>query len=151
MRLCAVAAASSLAALVVAPPAGAVIVVQQGIAGIRIGMTQAKVRAKLGKPRSFKHGTNEFGKYTELRYRGLRITFQGDRTVTSIWTSSPRERTARGIGVGSTRAAVRARVEGVRCGRGHCFVGRFLPGRRVTDFFLRNGRVSAVVVGFVID
>lgn len=150
MRLRAI-AATALAALVLAPPGGAVIVVQNGIAGIRLGMTQAAVRAKLGKPRSVQHGRNEFGSFTQLGYRGLRVIFQGNRTVTAIRTTSPSERTPRGIGVGSTRAAVRARVAGVRCAAGHCFVGRFLAGRRVTDFLLRNGRVSAVVVGFVID
>ena len=150
MRLRAVAVAS-VASLVLAAPAGAVLVVQQGMAGIRLGMTQAKVRAKLGKPVSVMRGSNEFGRYTELRYRGLRVTFQGNASVTAISTTSRRERTARGIGVGSPVTAVRARVAGVRCTRGHCLVGKLLPGRRATDFFLRKGRVSAITVGFVID
>jgi hypothetical protein len=132
-------------------PAGAILVLQRGMAGIRLGVTQAKVRAKLGKPTSLKRGSNDFGRFTELRYPGLRVTFQGNTTVTAISTSARRERTARGIGVGSTRAAVRARVPGVRCETGHCFVGAFLAGRRVTDFRLRNGRVSAITVGFVLD
>lgn len=144
-------AAALLASLALAAPAGAVLVVQQGMAGIRLGMTKAEVRAKLGPPVATKHGSNDFGTYTELRYSGLRVTFQGNRTVTAISTSARRERTRRGIGVGSTKAAVRARVAGIRCERGHCFVGKFLPGHRVTDFFLRNGRVSSITVGFVID
>jgi hypothetical protein len=143
--------AALVAALILAAPATAVLVPQRGMAGIRLGMTQAKVRAKLGKPASVKHGSNDFGNYTELRYRGLRVTFQGNANVTAIWTGSRHERTARGIGVGSTVAAVRARVPGVRCTRGHCFLGKFLPGKRVTDFFLLKGRVSAITVGFVID
>ena len=46
-------------------------------------------------------------------------------------------------------------MAGVRCrtesGFRHCFVGRFLPGRRVTDFRIKAGRVTSVDVGFVID
>jgi hypothetical protein len=46
-------------------------------------------------------------------------------------------------------------VPGVKCrtelGFGHCFLGRFEPGKRVTDFHLRSGKVTRVVVGFVID
>ena len=49
----------------------------------------------------------------------------------------------------------RAKVRGVHCrtesGFRHCFVGRFLPGRRVTDFRIKLGRVTSVQVGFVID
>ena len=57
--------------------------------------------------------------------------------------------------VGSTKAEVVAKVHGVRCrnesGFKHCFVGKFLPGLRVTDFFLRKGKVSAITVAFVLD
>ena len=70
-------------------------------------------------------------------------------------TTSPLEQTASGVGVGSTKAQVKAGVPNVTCknesGFKHCFVGEFLPGRTVTDFRLRNGRVSAVSIGFVID
>ena len=60
-----------------------------------------------------------------------------------------------GVGVGSSEGQVPAKVAGVRCrtesGFRHCFVGRFLPGKRVTDFRIRRGRVTSVQVGFVLD
>ena len=150
-----VAAASVLVALVSAAAAAAAIEPQRGIAGVRLGMTKAQVRATLGAPRSAVHGSNEFGSFTVYRYRGLRITFQGNRTLTDLFTTRPTERTARGVGVGSTEGQVRAKVAHVRCrseaGLRHCFVGRFLPGRRVTDFRIKHGRVTSVDVGFVVD
>ena len=75
--------------------------------------------------------------------------------MTAVWTTGTKERTARGIGVGSTRAQVLLLVPGARsesqAGYVHCVVGSFEPGRRVTDFRLSNGRVTRVTVGFVID
>ena len=74
MRL---AAACVLAVLASAAAASAAIVPQRGIAGVRLEMTKAQVRAVLGAPRRAVHGSNEFGSFTIYRYRGLRITFQG--------------------------------------------------------------------------
>lgn len=83
------------------------------------------------------------------------MTFQGRERVTNITTTGRRERTSRGVGVGSTERAVRTRVRNVRCetvaGSRSCHVGSFRPGRRVTDFKIRRGRVYEVVIGFVID
>jgi hypothetical protein len=145
----------AVVALVCAAAASAKIVPQRSIAGVRLGMTKAQVRATLGAPRRAIHGSNEFGSFTQFRYRGLRVTFQGDVRVTDVFTTRTTERTARGIGVGSTESQVKAKVAGVRCrtesGFRHCFVGRFLPGRRITDFRIKSGRVSSVDVGFVID
>lgn len=149
-------AATTLATLLLAPAAApAVIQPQRSISGVVLGMNQAQVRAALGVPRVTR-GNNDFGPFTVLRYGGgLTVTFQGNTRVTAVETTGLGDRTVRGVGVDSSEAVVRARVPGVRClteaGVRHCHLGQFLAGRRVTDFFLRNGRVTRVTVGVVID
>jgi hypothetical protein len=142
-------------ALALAAQAGATIVVNRGIAGVNLGMSQVAVRGRLGKPLRVVHGKNEFGPYTELRYAGYVVEFQNNDTVTSVITTLARERTPSGVGVGSTWSQVRAKVRGVRCtGKpvlGECHVWQLLPGRTVTDFFFTAGKVDRVVVGIVLD
>jgi hypothetical protein len=131
------------------------VVVQHSIAGIELQMTKAEVRERLGRPARVRTGRNDFGRYSEFVYPRVTVSFQSGSLVTGLRTASRLERTRRGVGVGSTEAQVKARVAGVRCrtesGFRHCFVGRFLPGRTVTDFRVRKGRVTSIVVGFVLD
>jgi len=147
--------AGLLSALLLAGSATAVVVPQRGIAGVQLGMTKAAVRGQLGKPRKIEQGSNEIGPFTTFRYPTLSITFFGGPRVTSVTTTSPTERTSRGVGVGSRTSEVLAKVAKVRCvtesGFRHCFVGSFVPGKRVTDFTIKNGKVARITVGFVID
>jgi hypothetical protein len=141
-----------LAALAVATPAGAAIVPGQSIAGVELGMTQTEVNWTLGLPPVTQHGSNEFGSFTKFKYHRLTVTFQGDVQVTAVKTTRKLERTAHGIGVGSTRAELRAGVTHLRCDTPRlCRKGRLLPGHRVTVFRLYHGKVTSVLVGFVID
>ena len=155
MRRLAALVTAGACALALAGSAGATIVINRGIAGVNIGMTQTQVRGKLGKPAKVVHGKNEFGPYTEFRYPGYTVDFQQNTTVTSIVTTLARERTAAGAGVGSTWAQVHAKVPHVQCSGspriGECHVGQLLPGKRVTDFFFGLGKVYRVVVGVVLD
>jgi hypothetical protein len=141
--------------LSLAAPAGAAIVVQRGIAGLELRMTKAQVRAKLGTPAKVKTGKNEFGRFTQFVYPRVTVLFQSGSRVTALRTFSRAERTAAGVGVGSREADVKAKVAGVKCesvsGARHCYVGKFLPGKRITDFSIRGGKVTSVVVGFVVD
>jgi hypothetical protein len=142
-------------ALALAAPAGAAIVVQRGIAGLELRMTKAQVRTKLGTPTKVKTGKNEFGRFTQFVYPRVTVLFQSGSRVTALRTFSRAERTSTGVGVGSREAEVKAKVAGVKCesvsGSRHCYVGKFLPGKRITDFFIRGGKVTSVVVGFVVD
>jgi hypothetical protein len=149
--------ALAVGATLLAPAsAEAIIQLDKGIAGARLGNTKAEARTALGNPNRIRNGTNDFGPFTEFLYAGgIRVTFQSGNTVTAVSTKGLGDRTARGIGVRSTRQAVEQRVPGVDCntfmGTTICQRGEGLPGQRVTAFFIRAGRVARVTVGIVID
>jgi hypothetical protein len=134
------------------------IVPQVGIAGVRLLMTEGRLRALLGPPvRTIRRTPEILGRSRELVYRGLRVTFPGRSggNAIAIQAESPRYRTRAGVGVGSTEAAAAAALEGERCSTSgdvrSCVIGRELPGRTVTLLRLRDGRVSSVLIGIVID
>ena len=153
-------ALAALASLVLAAPAGARIVPQKGMIGLELHMTGRTIVAKKGVPDHVRTVQDPvMGKVSEYRYGRTRILLDGrglTARAVSFTTTERGERTRRGIGIGSTKAQVRRRVAHVRCenelGVDHCYLGTFEAGKRVTDFFLsKKGRVSRVVVGFVID
>jgi len=146
---------TAAAFLLLASSAEALIQLDRGIAGARIGNSKAEVRAALGTPRSVVKRDTDFGETTTFSYRGgLRVNFLGGE-VTLAGTTGRGDRTARGIGVGSTEQAVKAKVPRVRCatfeGTRLCRRGAREPGQRGTFFFIENGRVARVDVAVLID
>jgi hypothetical protein len=138
------------------PAAQAMIQVDRGIAGARLGNTRAEVRAALGTPASTKSGTNDFGPWIRYSFSGgVRVFFQGKTNVTSVDTTGLGDRTSKGVGVGSSEASVKAKVAGIKCENlgsvRSCHTNDFLPGKRITDFRIKSGKVSSVSVGLVID
>jgi hypothetical protein len=142
-------------AAALAAPAGSTIVLQRSIAGVKLGMSRDQVKDKLGEPRGIKTGKNPAGFYVRYRYRNLVVYFQGQREATSIYTSRRTERTPSGIGVGSTRKQLKARIRGVHCRHALeanlCWVGALRPGRRVSTFYFKGNRIWQVAVGIVAD
>ena len=148
-------AATAVLAFALPASAAARIVPQRGIGGANLDMTQTQVRAKLGKPDKARYPTSPiFGRYTTWFYGSTSVDMfrTQDRKVFNVSTTSKTEKTATGVGVGSTAGAVKKGVAGARCDQQHCWVGRFEGGRKVTDFQLAaNGRVSRVTIGYVLD
>jgi hypothetical protein len=145
-----------LAFLVVVPSAQAMIQLDRGIAGARLGASPAQVRAALGKPTKTARGRNDFGPW--LRYvfaGGIGVFFQGRKEVTSVQTTGFGDRTAKGVGVGSTQDDVVSGVPHVECETVEssltCHTRDLLPGQRVTDFRIENGKVVRVTVAIVFD
>jgi hypothetical protein len=155
-RRAALALTAAVTTLVLAGTAAAAILPQRGIAGAKLLMTQAEVEAVLGEPGDVETGTNIFGPYTVFEYYRLAVTFQGDEQVSAVTTRRFSEKTPKGIGRGSTEAALRSAHPKAKCRTEspsfrHCWIGRFGAGQTVTDFRIRNGRVSRTTVAFVID
>ena len=142
-------------ALLVPAPASAIIQLDKGIAGVRLNNTKTQVKAALGQPKKIQNGTNPFGSFTRFVYAGrITVLFQGGQRVTSVSTRGLGDRTARGVGVGSTEAAVKNKVAGISCVPGAirvCHTNSLSAGQRVTAFIIKNGRVTRVDVGLVID
>jgi hypothetical protein len=152
-RVVLVAALAAICLSAAATPASGRIVLQQGLAGIRLQMTPDQVKHVLGKPKGVKPGHNTYGRYFQYRYPKLLVVFQGMKTVTAIMTSRKTERTPHGIGVGSTKAQVK-RIAGMHCRSAllsdFCYIGVAAPGRRITEFrFNGTKRVKQVEIGVV--
>src|SRR5687767_611622 len=155
-RAAGLAVAALVASLAAPAAAEALIQVDRGIAGARLGNSRAEVRAALGAPASTRSGTNDFGRVLQWRFRGgITVIFQGRREVSTVSTSGRGDRTRRNVGVGSSERTVRRRVPGVRCetiaGFRSCHTGRFTAGEIITDFLIRNGKVTRVSIGRVLD
>jgi len=148
-------AALVLVALALAAPASAAIVPQRSISGIKLGMSEKATRAKLGAPLRVRSGSNLFGHWRQLVYPRVTIAFQSGNKATSLSTRSALERTASGVGVGSTLARVRAGLQGEKCKREfglfHCWIGRWVPGRFVTDISFKYSRVTRITIAYVFD
>jgi hypothetical protein len=136
------------------------LVPQGSIRGVKVGMTLSQVRERLGSPGSDRATRHPIlGLTRTLGYGRLTVTFDGRAStspVTAVMTESSSDRTAAGLGVGSTERQLRSGLKGLKCekslGYRTCTLGVLRPGRLVTDFSLTSsGRVKRVTLGRVID
>ena len=128
--------------------ASAKIVINKGMWGIHLGQTQQQVRIKLGTPDQ----TARFPFSTIWYYANRQLTIQfftKGGALFALYTTSPKQKTSNGIGVGSTKQAVKKRISGVRCNfqpaaGTACVVSSSSAG---TNFHVAgNGRVDSVFI-----
>jgi hypothetical protein len=134
--------------------AGAKIVLNQSIAGIKLGEAKQTVRKQLGPPGQVIAPSSANQNQTQWVYktRKLLVGFQKGHVV-QVFTMNRSQKTAGGIGVGSTKAAVLSHIKGVQCQHVPGFTGQecITAVRRgakewTTDFHINNGHVSSVLV-----
>ena len=134
------AAAALLGSLLLAVPAQAEITPGVGIAGVKVEDTQAQVRALHGEPSS----TGPSGENTAWHYSALSLTviFRPAATAEHVLTLSPTERTATGVGPGSTVAEVQAAYPDITCQQfpdiNDCYLLHADEGRTIRTAFLSD-------------
>jgi hypothetical protein len=150
----------TVVALLALPGAAeATIVPQRGMIGVELGNTVREVRDAKGAPDGIVFVQNEIiGRQRLYRYGKTWVGFDGDGVrakVINLTTTARGERLANGLGVGSAKRELMAKLTGETCPVDeafHCYLGRFEPGRRITDFRLsKRGVVRSVTVGIVVD
>ena len=128
--------------------ADATIVINRGMFGVSLGDTMTQIRHTLGRPNEVDH----HGGITTWFYdaRSLSVDFSRNKRVHALLTISPSQRTASGVGAGSSETAVMRLVPGVHCSPGSqgdvdCTV---TSGHVLTDFQVttERGFVQSVLV-----
>ena len=120
--------------------------INRSMEGVRIGMSQAEVRDRLGRPARRELGPD----FVNWRYRRppMQVTFK-PRVIT-LFTRSPFVRGRSDIGVGTSEQRLRRVVRGLRCdtaeGQRLCVVGSFDTGERSTVFVMRGRQVRSITI-----
>ncbi len=168
IRACAALVAPLIVVIAVAaaPPAAAApadavgVVPQLSIRGVKIGMGSDEVRRtqRRGPDRSYSRLHPVLKRTLHWVYGRMTVVFDGTkagRRVFTVTTTSRKDRTASGVRVGSTEAAVKRGVAGIVCrtelGYRRCVLGTEKAGRIITDFLIsRQGRVARISLSRVL-
>jgi hypothetical protein len=131
---------------VAAAPTQAGFRINRSMEGVRIGMTQAEVRERHGRPARRELGPD----FVNWRYRRPPIEVTFKPRVITLFTNSPFVRGPSDVGVGTHERRLRRVVSEVRCesaeGQRLCIVGGFDTGERSTVFVMRDRQVRSITI-----
>jgi hypothetical protein len=145
---------SSAGIMVAAPAALANIVIGQSIAGVKLGDSEAQVTAVLGPPESKESAGPAYPGVVNVRYPssvGLHLTVTNGR-VFGMLLFSKKQKTSKGITIGSSRARMKRAYPKAKCAEGpygpksiYCAVLARFHGRKSFTSFLFQTATGGVV------
>ena len=120
--------------------------VNRSMEGVRIGMSQAEVRERLGRPARRELGPD----FVNWRYRRPPIEVTFKPRVITLFTRSPFVRGRSDVGVGTHERRLRRVLPQARCesaeGQRLCVIGGFETGERSTVFVMRGRQVRSITI-----
>ena len=147
-----VAVLASVGVMAAASTASADIVIGQSVGGVKLGDSEAQVKQVLGAPTSSLDGS--FLYPTSV---GLRIGFEHGR-VNDVLSFSKKQKTAKGITIGSSRAKLKGAYPQAKCAEGpngpqslYCAVVVRVHGRKSFTSFLfgtSTGDIEEIELGY---
>jgi hypothetical protein len=150
----------SLGLLAFAPSALANIVIGQSVAGVKLGASEAQVTAVLGAPERKESAGSAYPGVVNIYYPtsvGLHFTMTNGR-VSGALIFSKKQKTNKGIGMGSSRAQLKRAYPKAKCLEGpygpkslYCAVLARFHGRRSFTSFLfgtAKGDVTEIELGY---
>jgi hypothetical protein len=151
---------SSAAIMAVAPIAEANIVIGQSIAGVKLGDSEAQVTAVLGAPASKENAGSAYPGVVNIYYPtsvGLHFSMTNGR-VSDVLSFSKKQKTSKGITIGSSRAQLKRAYPQAKCAEGpsgphslYCAVLARFHGRKSFTSFLfgtAKGDVTEIELGY---
>ncbi len=153
-------AAVAMLVLSLAPVAQANIVIGQSVAGVKLGDTEAQVTAILGLPTSKESAGPAYPGVVNVRYPtsvGVNFTLTNGRVSGALFFSK-KQKTNKGIGMGSSRAQMKRAYPQAKCAEGpygpkslYCAVLTRFHGRKSFTSFLfgtSRGGVEELELGY---
>jgi hypothetical protein len=149
-------ALSCAAIMVAAPSALANIVIGQSIAGVKLGDSEAQVIALLGEPASKESAGPAYPGVVNIVYPlsvGLHFTVTNGQ-VSGVLSFSKKQKTSKGITIGSSRAQMKRAYPKAKCAEGpygpksaYCAVLTHFHGRKsFTSFLFQTAKGGAVEI-----